>query len=149
MKMNRRINYIHYKALRIVYGDCTSSFKELLLKDNSVCIHHRNIQKVAIEMFKVKETLNPEIVRSLFNKNDNSKSNKTFHRPNVNTVYLGEYSLRSFGPIVWDSMVPDEIKSIATLEEFKREIGRWLPDNCPCRLCKEYLPNLGFVKLFE
>ena len=43
-KMNRRINYIHYKALRIVYGDYTSSFDELLLKDNSVCIHHQNIQ---------------------------------------------------------------------------------------------------------
>ena len=148
-KMNRRINYIHYKALRIVYGDYTSSFDELLLKDNSVCIHHRNIQKVAIEMFKVKEFLNPEIFRNLFDKNNNTKLNKTFHRPNVNTVYQGEYSLRSFGPIVWDCMVPDEIKSITTLDGFKGEISRWLPDNCPCRLCKKYLPNLGFVKLFE
>ena len=100
-------------------------------------------------VIKVKEFLNPEIFRNLFDKNNNTKLNKTFHRPNVNTVDQGEYSLRSFGPIVWDCMVPDEIKSITTLDGFKGEISRWLPDNCPCRLCKIYLTNLGFVKLFE
>ena len=54
MKMNRKINHIEERALRLVYDDYLSSFDELLRKDNSVCIHHRNIQRVAIEMFKVK-----------------------------------------------------------------------------------------------
>ena len=31
----------------------SSSYDELLLKDGLVSIHHRNIQNVAIEMFKV------------------------------------------------------------------------------------------------
>ena len=31
------------------------SFKDLLKKNNSVCIHHRNIQSLAAELFKVKE----------------------------------------------------------------------------------------------
>ena len=28
---------------------------------------------------------------------------------------------------------------------FKREIKQWVPDNCPCRICKNYLPNIGFI----
>ena len=148
-KMNRRINYIHEKALRLVYEDYTSSFTKLLERDKSVCIHHQNIQKVAIEMFKVKEHLCPEIVQSLFCRNYNPKLYRTFCRPNVKGVYKGECSLRSFGPLVWDSMLPEELKSIDNLDEFKGEVKSWSPKNCPCRLCKDYIPNLGFVTLFE
>ena len=52
-KMNKKINHIHERAIRLVYDDYITSFQDLLIKDNSVSIHHRNIQKVAIEMFKV------------------------------------------------------------------------------------------------
>ena len=103
------------RALRLVYEDYTSSFKDLLDKDDSVCIHHHNIQKVAIEMFKVKNNLALEMIGSLFTWNTNPRSSATFRRPHINSVYNGEYSLRSFGPIVWDVMVPDEIKSLSTL----------------------------------
>ena len=53
-KINRKINQIHERALRLVYDDYTTPFEELLLKDRSVSIHHCNIQKVAIEMINVK-----------------------------------------------------------------------------------------------
>ena len=45
------------------------------------------------------------------------KSKATFQRPNINTVYKGEYSLRWFGPIVWDSMIPEKTKSLSNFEE--------------------------------
>ena len=61
-----RINHIHEKALRLVYKDYTSTFDELLLKDNSFRIHHHNLQKLAIEIFKVKLSLAPEIMRNIF-----------------------------------------------------------------------------------
>ena len=100
-------------------------------------------------MFKVKNNLCPITFRTLFCENTNPKSSALFQRPNVNTVYKGDYSLRSFGPIVWDKMVPEEIKSILNLKDFKREITAWVPNGCPCRLCKDYVHNLGFVTLFE
>ena len=52
-KLNNRINHIHERVIRLVYKDYTSSFDELLFKDNSFRIHHRNLQKLAIEIFKV------------------------------------------------------------------------------------------------
>ena len=58
-EINRKINYIHEQALRIVYNEYTSSFNELLVKDSSVSIHHRNIQYVAIEMYKIVNNLSP------------------------------------------------------------------------------------------
>ena len=100
-------------------------------------------------MFKVKNNMCPEGFLNLFSKNTNPRSSAHFHRPNVNKVYKGEHSLRYFGPIVWDNMIPEKIKSISTLTEFKREIIDWVPENCKCRLCRDYIPNLGLVIQFE
>ena len=54
-RLNNKINSIHERALRITYQDNTSTFQELLNKDNSVSIHHRNLQVLATEMFKFTE----------------------------------------------------------------------------------------------
>ena len=53
-------------AIRLVYKDYTSSFDELLFKDNSFRIHHRNLQKLAIEIFKVKLGIAPDIMKNVF-----------------------------------------------------------------------------------
>ena len=51
--LNNKIKLIHERALRISYKDKTSIFQELLEKDISVSIRHRNVQKLAIEIYKV------------------------------------------------------------------------------------------------
>ena len=65
-RLNNKINSIHERALRITYQDNTSTFQELLNKDNSVSIHHRNLQVLATEMFKIHRGLSPEIPRETF-----------------------------------------------------------------------------------
>ena len=37
----------------------------------------------------------------------------------------------------------------APLSAFKSEIKKWWPQNCLCRLCKRYLPNIGFIQVQE
>ena len=49
---NNEINRLHERWLRLIYNDKRSSFEDLLGKDNSVSIHHKNLQALAIEMFK-------------------------------------------------------------------------------------------------
>ena len=145
-KINNRINYIHERALRLVYNDYNSSFDDLLQNDNSVCIHHQNIQKVAIEMFKVVNGLCPETLQNLFQRAPGlTRSQACFIRPKVKTVRNGQQSLRSFGPLVWDTMLPTSFKEIVDLESFKKAIKNWKPDNCTCRLCKTFVKNIGFI----
>ena len=51
--LKNKINSIHERALRITYQDHISTFQQLLNKDNSVLIQHRNLQALATEMFKI------------------------------------------------------------------------------------------------
>ena len=64
--LNNIINFLHERALRTTYGVSSSSFQNLLKKDNSVSIHRRNIQALATEMFRVKNNIAPEIIKELF-----------------------------------------------------------------------------------
>ena len=65
-KLNERINHIHERALRRVHKDFNSSFQELLIEDNSLNIHHINLQKLLTEIFKVKNGLSPELMNDVF-----------------------------------------------------------------------------------
>ena len=58
--------------LRLIFSDKLSPHKNLLEKDNSVSIHHKNIQALAFEMFKKKHKLYPKITKDMFmEKTDN------------------------------------------------------------------------------
>ena len=50
--INNKINRLHERAFRIVYSDFKSSFGGLLMKGNSFSRHERNIQSLAIEIYK-------------------------------------------------------------------------------------------------
>ena len=65
-KLNNRINNIQERSLRIIYEDYTSTFEELLEKDKFVTIHIRNVQILAIELYKVVNNIVPEILKGLF-----------------------------------------------------------------------------------
>ena len=64
--MNAKINRIHEHALRIVYDDNTSTFEDLLVKSSSILIHHRNLQNIAIEVYKALHNLSSVSMSDLF-----------------------------------------------------------------------------------
>ena len=64
--LNKRIHKIHEKSLRLVYNDNIWSFLELLVKDNCVTIHDRNLQVLATEIFNVIHDLSPTIMKNIF-----------------------------------------------------------------------------------
>ena len=57
---------MHERALRIVYNNKSSSFRELFERDKSVTIHERNIKILLTEIFKVKSVIAPEIMIEIF-----------------------------------------------------------------------------------
>ena len=70
--LNNKINRMHERALRLVYDDENLTFKELLDLDDSVTVHHNNIQKLTIEMFKIKNNLSPPLMKDIFKENTNT-----------------------------------------------------------------------------
>ena len=145
--LNNKINKLHERALRLVYNDKDLTFQELLDLDGSVTIHQRNLQKLAIEMFKIKNNLAPLPVKDIFNE-DLSKydlrNKRTWESSYSRTVRYGTETIRFRGPKTWD-ILPEYIKISTTLPEFKSKIKKWKPLNCTCRLCKTFIPNTGFI----
>ena len=148
-RLNRRINHIHKRALRLVYDDYVSSFSDLLKKDKSVSVHHRNIQFLATEMFKVFHNMSLPFMKEIFGDTLDkcNRSGTKFPRSKVNKVNKGECSLRNFGPIVWNNLLPEKLKACTNLEEFKHLIKTWTPNACPCRLCKTFVHGVGFIPI--
>ena len=59
------------------------------------------------------------------------------------TTY-GLDSVSYLAPKIWN-LVPNEIKRCKTLNSFRHSIKNWKPTACPCRLCKLYISNVGFI----
>ena len=63
-ELNKKFNHLHEHSLRIIYKD-NSFFKDLLKKDNLFTVHHKNIQLLAIALFKVKVDLSNPIIKDV------------------------------------------------------------------------------------
>ena len=68
-----------------------------------------------------------------------TRKQNTFVRPKINTVYKRDKSLCRYGPGVWHDMLPEKLKECSSQNEFKNSIKPWIPENCTCRLCKNYV----------
>ena len=145
--MNNRINRLHERALTLVYNETNLTFQELLELDNSFTIHHRNLQKLATEMYKVINNLSPTFMKNIFPKSNNpynTRCQAEFESYNIRTVYYGCETITYKGPKTW-VLVPNSIKESVSLSVFKRKRKDWKPVGCICRICKEYIHSIGFI----
>ena len=145
--LNNKINRIHERALRLVYQN-NLSFSELLDLDNSVTVHLKYLQVLVTEIYKVKNGIAPEIMKDIFelqNPSYNLRSScNQFRRKNIKTGHYGLQSVRCLDPKIRE-LVPNNIKYSNSLSKFKKLIKSWKPEACPCRLCKTYVAQVGFI----
>ena len=123
-------------------------------RDHSVSVHHKNIQHLAIELFKVKSGIAPSLLNDIFRMryipdegsviHNLRTQNDFYNHNNPRTVRFGTETLRSLCPKVWN-IIPPDIKNVTSLETFKALIKSWIPIECPCRLCKVYIAGVGFL----
>ena len=65
-KVNSKINYLQERSLKIIYNNYITSFEDLLKKDKFFKIPHKNIQSLAIELFKVEKGIANPILSDIF-----------------------------------------------------------------------------------
>ena len=111
--LNNKINRLHERCLRITYNDNTSPFVDLLEIDNSVSVHHRNIQVLATELYKFVNGLSPKLVSDCFKLNNmtvyNTRNRSTFYSRPVLIVIHGTESLSHLEPKFWE-LKPSDMK---------------------------------------
>jgi len=145
-RLDQKINHLHERCLRIVYSDHTSTFEQLLEKDGAIKFHHKNLQLLAIELFKCKNNIS-DLTKEIFKHDENIKVNRKtpyFRSREINSVFHGSESLSFLGPKVWE-LIPDEYRDIVDLSIFKEKIKQWRPTSCPCRNCRTYIEGVGFL----
>ena len=124
-KTNARINHVHERALRIVYRNNSHCFDQLFQIDKSYNIHHKNIQTLAIELYKVKNYLSNQMMQKIIEKRQNLHFNLRFQTNfvllGISTTYFGLHLLRYFSSKIWN-VIHDEIKNSLSLDKFKIKI---------------------------
>ena len=111
--LNNKINRLRERCLRLVFNDKQLNFEELLEKYDSASIYIRNLQILAIEMYRVVNGGSPEIVKEILGIREengfNLRHQNTFKRPIVNSVYNGTETVSFLVPKIWE-LIPTEIK---------------------------------------
>ena len=100
-RSNNMINKVHERALMVLLGDNLSDFESLLQNNKDICSHHKNIQTLMTEMFKIKNELAPPIVDSMLerrNKSYNLRNFQEFLTERKRTVHYGLETLSYRSP---------------------------------------------------
>ena len=93
--------------------------------DGSVSIHHQNIRFLANEMFKNFKGISPQIVIETFRFREGApyelRKQTDFQIPSVRSFFSDTGSIKFLRPKIWE-ILPNEIKQLERLKEFKKEI---------------------------
>ena len=88
-------------------------------------------------------------MNDIFKKRDaayNFRNNSTFETRNTKSVYYGSERISFLGPKIWE-LLPSNIKDSECLNIFQPNMKSWNPENCPCRLRRLYIADIGFIEL--
>ena len=124
---NNETNKIHKRTLRLVYEMEGANFEDLLLKDNSWNVHESNIHTLLIEIYKSINNLSPPIMKDFFdlkNTRYDLRIKQLLKLPEISTSTYGTQALRFKGSLIW-STVPNKIKNVDNIEDFKKHIKGW------------------------
>ena len=120
-----------------------TNFEKQLVRDNSVSIHHNNVDTLAIEMYKVTNDMSPEIINDIFKLRENTHYNlrhtSQFLVDPIHSVFNGSESASYLGSKIWEQ-IPCEIKNINSLVGFKKEIRNGILRIAPAEFAKFTYP---------
>ena len=107
----------------------------------------KNIQILTTEVFKVLNNTFPPIMKTFFDirvNRYNIRKLQKMRQQKVRTVRYGLETALYHAPQLWP-LVPTNLRSLPNVNQFKSKIKHWECTGCPCKLCRTYLRNIGYV----
>ena len=117
--------------MRLVYKDRQSA-----IEINQRSVHHKNLQILAIEMYKVKHGIASDIMNDIFRKRKTSGSTRnpfSFETRNIKTVYHGSETVAYLASKI-RKLAPPMTKDTENINFFESNMKLWKPENYPSRL---------------
>ena len=93
------------------------------------------------KIFEINRGVSPEVPTETFVSETslfNLRTNDTFERRQVHSVYHGTELLSFLGPKIWD-ILPAELKQSESLDSFKIKRKKWIHFKCLYRLRTPYM----------
>ena len=116
---------MHERALRLVFNDKSSSFRELLYRDKSVIIHEIIIQVLFINRnIQSKKRVATEIMTEILKFKDHSydlRKNNCIERRIIKSCKYGSETVSNLEAKLWD-ILPEHVKKAESLQDFKNKI---------------------------
>ena len=75
--INRKIDRLHERALRLAYKDYVSNFHKFLDKKKTVTIRKRNLRALIIEIYNIDHKILPSFIKELVVEEDSSYNTRS------------------------------------------------------------------------
>ena len=111
---NNMISKVYERALRVILGDDLSTFESLLQNNKDVYNHHKDIQSLMIETFKIKNELASPIFDSMFERRNeyyNLRNFQKFLTERKRTLHYDLETLSYPSPQLWFALL-ENIKEV-------------------------------------
>ena len=129
-----KIEHLQYRALKFVYNEYDVSYSDLMERASVSSLLIGRMRRLAIEVFKCVHRLSPKYVCEMFeihNVNYDFRDPFPLKQRAYKTITHGRRTFSYMGSKLWNDL-PNDVKSITSLEEFKDTMRKWDGD-CPCR----------------
>ena len=131
----------------MILNDHESDLETLLQNSNNICNHRRNIQTLLIEISKIKNGFAPPMMGTNLKEKNNINSVRNFQKfetERKTSLYFGLEKISCRSPQLW-SLLPEHMRQLNSIDQFKRSVRQLVCNTCPCRLCKKYLQNVRIL----
>ena len=116
------VEKIHYKALKIVYNS-NECYEELLIRNNEVSIHQKQLRTLATEIYKCLTDVNPDFMNYFSIKEIpcSIRNDSALKIPSASFTYYGTNSIHFRACLLWNKL-PNSLKESQSLPELKYKI---------------------------
>ena len=131
------VEKIHYKALKIVYNS-NECYEELLIQNNEVSIHQKQLRTLSTEIYKSLTDVNPDFMKNYFSFKEipfSLRNGSALKIPSARSTYYGINSIHFRACVLWNKL-PNPLKESQSLPEFKNKIKTMGKIDCSCTICR-------------